>query len=415
MSGLTSSIPDYRLSCEGRGDAELIERIQKRLAKALETQGSGKAIRTHSGAALGSSVGLVRKRNEDCCLVARASYAQGGRANFTVAMVCDGLGGMSQGREAAILAASAFTAHLFCAPEIGWEERLSQAIAYVNAEVYRRLRGDGGTTLSAAISTHDWAMFCHVGDSRIYGVMPDRVLEQLSRDDTINALLKRQEGEAEAPKDSRLLQFVGMGEEMEAQIAPVPSHCRSVLLTSDGAHDVPHSVFQRVVSAAAGGSDLVRKLLTLSDMTGGRDNASAILLPIGTEAELYDESGENELLAILPNDTLAIHIAGPDGWERSGRMRNVPPSYQPSEPSKQIEEAPASEKTVAPEQAVKNEPEPKPATTKAKARTSKTRKPKRRSTTPKADPADRLPLDEPGNEVDVQFSPPVIQPEKDKQ
>ena len=231
MSALAYSIPGYRLSCEGCGDSKLIERIQRRLAKALETQGSGKAVRTHSGAALGSSVGLVRKRNEDCCLVARASYAQGGRANFTVAMVCDGLGGMSQGREAAILAASAFCAHLFCAPDIGWEERLSQAIAYANAEVYRLLRGDGGTTLSAAISTHDGAMFCHVGDSRIYGVMQDRGLEQLSRDDTINALLKRQEGEAEAPKDSRLLQFVGMGEEMEAQIAPVPSHCRSVLLT----------------------------------------------------------------------------------------------------------------------------------------------------------------------------------------
>lgn len=392
----------------------MIERIQNRLAKALEAQGSAKAIRTHSGAALGSSVGLVRKRNEDCCLVARASYVHGGRANFVIALVCDGLGGMSQGREAAILAASAFAAHLFCAPAVSWEERLSQAITHANAEVYRRLRGDGGTTLSAVISSHDGAMFCHVGDSRIYGVMPDRALEQLSRDDTINALLKRQDGEAETPKDSRLLQFVGMGEEMEAQIAPVPGHCRSVLLTSDGAHDVPHSVFQRVVSAAAGGTDLVRKLLTLSDMTGGRDNASAILLPIGAEAELYDESGENELLAILPNDTLAIHIAGPDAWERSGRMRNVPSSYQPFEPSKRIVESPASEKIVAPEQAVSNEPKPKPATAKAKARTSKARKPKRKSITPKADAADRLPLDEPGNEVDVQFSSPVTPAEENK-
>ncbi|AMK18265.1 hypothetical protein K663_09420 [Sphingobium sp. MI1205] len=387
----------------------MIERIQNRLAKALETQGSAKAIRTHSGAALGSSVGLVRKRNEDSCLVARASYAPGGRANFTVAMVCDGLGGMSQGREAAILAASAFTAHLYCAPAIGWEERLSQAIAYANAEVYRRLRGDGGTTLSAVISSHDGAMFCHVGDSRIYGVMPDRALEQLTRDDTINALLKRQEGEAEPPKDSRLLQFVGMGEEMEAQIAPVPSHCRSVLLTSDGAHDVPHVVFQRVVTAAAGGSDLIRKLLTLSDMMGGRDNATAILLPIGSEAELYDDSGENELLAILPNETLAIHITGGDARERSGGVRNPPPNYRPHEPSKRIEEAPS------PEKAVDNKPESKPAATKGKGRTTKARKPKQRPARPKTDAADRLPLDEPGNEVDVQFSAPATRPDEDKQ
>lgn len=387
----------------------MIERIQNRLAKALEAQRSATAIRTHSGAALGSSVGLVRKRNEDCCLVARASYAHGGRPNFTIAMVCDGLGGMSQGREAAIMAASAFTAHMFCAPAIGWEERLSQAIAYVNAEVYRRLRGDGGTTLSAVISSHDRAILCHVGDSRIYGVMADRALEQLSRDDTINALLRRQEGDAEVPKDSRLLQFVGMGEEMEAQIAAVPGHCRSVLLTSDGAHDVPHSVFQRVVTAAAGGSDLIRKLLALSDMTGGRDNASAILLPIGSEAELYDESGENELLAILPNDTLSICITGSAAWDRSGPARNPPPDYPPREVSKRIDDAPS------PEKAVDGKPEPKPIAAKEKGRTNKARKPKQRPTRAKADAADRLPLDEPGNHVDVQFSVPAIEPGKDSQ
>ena len=121
----------------------------------------------------------------------------------------------------------------------------------------------------------------------------------------------------------RLLQFVGMGDEMEAQVAAVPGQCRSVLLTSDGAHDVPHSVFQRVVSAAAGGSDLIRKLLTLAELMGGRDNASAIFLSIGSEAEKYDENGETELLAILPNDTLAIHIIGSEAWERSGPRRNL--------------------------------------------------------------------------------------------
>ncbi|POS61854.1 PP2C family protein-serine/threonine phosphatase [Parasaccharibacter apium] len=395
--------------------AGLIERIRNRLERALEAQGSGNATRTHSGVAIGSSVGQVRKRNEDCCLVARVSYAHDSRTNFTIAIICDGLGGMSQGREAAILAASSFTAYLFSSPLIGWKERLSKAIAFANTQIYQRLHGAGGTTLSAVISFNDGAIFCHVGDSRVYGVMPDRVVEQLSRDDTINALLKRQEGQGEAPKDSRLLQFVGMGEEMEAQIAPVPGHCRSVLLTSDGAHDVPNSVFQRVVSAAAGGGDLVRKLLMLSDMTGGRDNASAIFFPIGTETELYDERGDNELLAILPNDTLTIHITGPDAWERSEHIRNAPPNYQRPEPSKRIEERPASKKIAAPERAVNNEQEIKPAASKEKSRTNKARKTKRRPTTPKAEAAAQLQFDGPNNEVDVQFSTPTTPPEEDKQ
>ena len=389
--------------------ARLIERIQNRLARALEAQGAGKAVRTHSGAAIGSSIGLVRKRNEDCCLVARATYEHGGRANFTIAIVCDGLGGMSQGREAATLAASSFTAHLFCGTANGWNERLVQAITHVNAEVYRRLRGDGGTTLSAVVSSNDGAMFCHVGDSRIYGVLSDRTLEQLTRDDTINALLKRQEGEAEAAKDSRLLQFVGMGDEMEAQIAAVPGYCRSVLLTSDGAHDVTHSVFQRVVGAAAGGSDLIRKLLMLADMTGGRDNASAILLPIASEAEHFDECSENELLVIMPNDTLAIHLTGSETWERSGFTRNPPRNYPPREPNKRIDEAPI------PTDGGNIEPDSKPAATESKGRTSKSRKPKRSQARPKADAAGRLRLDGRDNEVDVQFSTLATQPDDRKQ
>jgi hypothetical protein len=200
-----------------------------------------------------------------------------------------------------------------------------------------------------------------------------------------------------------------MGDEMEAQIAAVPGHCRSVLLTSDGAHDVPHSVLQRVVSAAAGGSDLIRKLLTLADMTGGRDNASAVLLSIGSEAELYDESGENELLAIFPNDTLVIHITGSEAWERSGYTRNPPPEHPVREPSRRIEEVPAQASIV------NSEPEPKPTAIKGKAKTIKARKPKRSVPRPKTDAAGRLPLDEPDNKVDVQFSTPVTQPDEDKQ
>lgn len=390
------------------GNHFLIERIQSRLARALEVQGSAKAIRTHSGTALGSSVGMVRKRNEDCCLVARASYATGGPANFTMAVVCDGLGGMSHGREAAVIAASAFTAYLFCGPTIDLSDRLLRAAAFANTQIYERLRGDGGTTLSAVVYfNHHGAMLCHIGDSRIYGVSPDRALHQLSRDDTMNALLHRRESEADVPKDSRLLQFVGMGDEMDAQIAPVPPNCRSVLVTSDGAHDVPLSVLQRVVSAAAGGSDLIRKLLTLSDMLGGRDNASAILLPIGGEADFFNEIGENELLAILPTDT--IHFVGSEVSEWSGRTRNQSSDNPREEQFKRSEDVRSKEEGPRPESGGA-----KSSVQKVKGRPAKQRKTRRRSARPNVETPDRLPLDEPGNEVDIQFSSPSAKSRENK-
>ncbi len=89
-------------------------------------------------------------------------------------------------------------------------------------------------------------------------------------------------------------------------------------------------------------------------------------------------------------------------------MPNTPTDYAPREPSGRIEEAPASENIV------NSEPEPKPTASKGKGRTTKARKPRRRPTAPKAHAADRLPLDEPGNEVDVQFSSPATPPDEDK-
>lgn len=379
----------------------MIERIRNRLAAALDEQGAAKAIRTHSNVAVGSSVGLVRKRNEDCCLVVRGSYAKTNRGEFTAAIVCDGLGGMSQGREAAALAASAFAAHLFCSTTPGWEVRLSRAIAYANHEVYRHLQGDGGTTLSAVVVPAEGeAILCHVGDSRIYGLSPERILEQLSRDDTINALLNKGDREADAAKDSRLLQFVGMGDEMEAQIAPIAHHVRSILITSDGAHDIPSSVLQRMVSAAAGGNDLVRKLLTLSDMLGGRDNASAILLPLGGEADLHTMGTENELLAVLPGETLSICVAGSDTFERSARIdpRFAQHTSAPSQSSRPRD--PVVPPTTA-DEAAQSEPDPRKP--KDKTRTRKSKQVRSRS---KPDGAARLPLDEPRHEVDVQISSP---------
>ncbi len=121
----------------------LIDRIKIRLAKALDAQGGQRFIRAHRGAVIGSSVGQVRTRNEDCCLVARASYGSNSSANFAVAIVCDGLGGMSQGREAAIHAASVFVARLFDPVSIEWKGRLGRAIGGANMEVHRLLRGDG--------------------------------------------------------------------------------------------------------------------------------------------------------------------------------------------------------------------------------------------------------------------------------
>lgn len=379
----------------------MIDRIKVRLARALDGQGSARFIRADRGAVVGSSVGQVRTRNEDCCFVARGSHGGDSLANFAAAIVCDGLGGMSQGREAAIHAASTFVASLFDPVSIEWKGRLERAIGVANMEVHRLLRGDGGTTLSAVVIPQRGSAFlCHVGDSRIYGVTGDRALEQLSRDDTMNALLNRRDGGLDPIKDSRLLQFVGMGDEMEPQIEPIPNHFRSVLITSDGAHDVPHGVLQRVVSAASGGNDLIRKLLSLSEMMGGRDNASAILMPLGGETDLYADAIETELLAVLPHETLTICVVTSDGRDQTVQGRGGMPADAKADVPKVVEQA--SGKPSSSNEADSAPASPAPA--KTKARTTKSQKPKKRKPRRKAGGEDRLPLDGADDEVNVQFS-----------
>jgi PPM family protein phosphatase len=393
---LPSSHPSYH---QKENDL-FIQRVQSRLAQALALQASTRTVRNNGGAALGSSIGSVRKRNEDCCLVARASYARGGRPSFTVAIVCDGLGGMLDGREAAILAASAFVSNLFCTYSSDPRERLQKAVAYANVEVFRRLNSGGGTTLSAVLLLPDQlGLLCHVGDSRVYGVSQDRSLQQLSRDDTLNALLKKRDSADVGSKDSRLVQFVGMGDEMEPQIAPIPNHSHSVLLTSDGAHDVPDPLFQRVVFEANGGVELIRNLIKLSEVLGGRDNASAVLLPVADDVNFQTAFDENELFVIMPDDTLSIYIAGSQLTERSSQLLHAglaEPSSAPFE----------SDEIVNPAQTPNaNRQYAKAATTKPKARKPKGSSSPRRSPRSKNNDSERLPFDETKNEVDVKFSP----------
>jgi hypothetical protein len=57
----------------------------------------------------------------------------------------------------------------------------------------------------------------------------------------------------------------------------------------------------------------------------------------------------------------------------------------------------------------------KPSVTKGKGRAPKPRKPRQRPARAKIAADSRLPLDEPSNEVDVQFSNAAVQPGEDEQ
>lgn len=256
------------------------DQLTNRIAKFLLSRPGNRASESVADCALASSIGLVRDQNQDAALIVKARYGSGPDRDFDLAVVCDGLGGMRHGAEASASGLSAFVSRVVRFSRLPMENRLLNGIVEANDRIFGAFRGDGGTTLSAvAVGRNGSAMICHVGDSRVYAI-GDNSVRQLTHDDTLQAALQKKADSTNVQRDTRLLQFVGMGADLEAQLFKFnPSGVKTYLLTSDGAHDIPLSFLQRVVYAARSNSDLARKLVQLSEILGGLDNATAVTLP----------------------------------------------------------------------------------------------------------------------------------------
>ncbi len=229
--------------------------------------------------ALGTATGLVRRDNQDAAAIVRVRYATDPNRGFDAAIVCDGMGGTSRGREASVLAGVQFIWTLLLGQENDPEQRAYQAIQAANDFVYKRLGRDGGTTLSAVIIGLDGQAVCaHAGDSRIYSIGDGGAIEQVTQDDNLHAALGKGPDER-SDLQSKLIQYVGMGEDLDPHVRCLSSRATSYFLTTDGVHSVAPSTFSRFVRASANGSEMVRRGLQLADILGGVDNASAVYLP----------------------------------------------------------------------------------------------------------------------------------------
>lgn len=254
--------------------------LQSRIATILTKAKTIRVVNGEATLALGTSLGRVRQQNQDCALVALATYSGTPEKNFALGVICDGIGGLDRGKEAATLAASVFASRVLRSGKHTLHERLRLGVLTANDAVYQLLRGRGGTTVCAAIIPNQGeVVFLNVGDSRVYGVTPGREVKQLSTDDTLAGYLgARNNGDAHR---NQLVQYVGMGEGIEPHIQTVsPREFGSVLLTSDGIHGVPLQAFSEAIRVPSENMDLVDRLISLSDALGGRDNATAVVLPI---------------------------------------------------------------------------------------------------------------------------------------
>lgn len=252
---------------------ENADRLERRISRFVGDVPAGRSSNGRGVFWAGTSVGNVRKQNQDRALIVSASYGEGAGRNWMLSILSDGMGGLIQGDEAATVAVSAFLARMIRNARMPLRQRLVDSCLHANQAVFDRLRGKGGATLSVFCSTADGPVALNVGDSRVYGLESGQSPAQLSKDDTLAGFLG---SEAKGENRNHLVQYIGMGENLEPHIIEIPRRYTTVLLTTDGVHGVPPSVFADTVLGADSHALIVRRLLALSDIVGGRDNATVL-------------------------------------------------------------------------------------------------------------------------------------------
>lgn len=242
-----------------------------------------------------SDIGIARNINQDSVLVKHATY---GDNNVLMAIVCDGMGGLSKGEVASSMVVCEFDR--WFQKELVFElnnidmnvigakwslmlRSLNQSIQEYGEKFGERL----GTTFTGILFINHQYVVVHVGDTRLYYIGSS--INQLTSDHTWVAreLLRGTLTPEQAKTDKRrntLLQCVGASQIVEPQII-IGEACQGMyMLCSDGFR---HQISEEELSNSLNARKLKNKwimkikckrLIELVKQRGERDNISVILI-----------------------------------------------------------------------------------------------------------------------------------------
>lgn len=237
-----------------------------------------------------TDIGSTRKNNQDSFCVLRAG--SDARGDVLMAVVCDGMGGLSRGEVASGTVVTAFADWFTKELPLGIQECSMRQTAGVWTEMLHglneRLRDYGrakaikvGTTFSGLFLMGTEYLWVHVGDSRIY-LLRKGELKQLTTDHTV-ANRDREKGMPRPGTENMLTQCIGVSMALEpdwglGEILPMDRF----LLCSDGFyHHIRLSdLTERMSGKMESGTrmtKLSRELSRLMIERGEKDNVTAVL------------------------------------------------------------------------------------------------------------------------------------------
>lgn len=234
-----------------------------------------------------TDTGMVRKENQD-------AYAIQDIAGYTVAIVCDGMGGTSGGRLASTIAVDTYREELTGNLKEGMSpdqlEQVSRfAVSLANTAIreeaartpgYERM----GTTLVSAIALDDRALISNVGDSRAY-LIDREGLRQISRDHSVvENMVERGDltplAARHHPSRNLITRALGPDPKVETDTFTITwKQGDFILLCSDGLVNTvtdQEILFEVIHGGAPDGC--LERLLALAKQRGAPDNVTVVLL-----------------------------------------------------------------------------------------------------------------------------------------
>lgn len=250
----------------------------------------------HFWAVADTDIGISKHTNQDSILIKHASIENG---EVLMAVVCDGMGGLSKGELASATVVRAFSRwfdeELLFELEnadiqiIGAKWELLLKMLNVKILEYSKKMGQGGigTTFSGILFINNQYVIAHVGDSRIYYIGSS--LQQLTSDQTFVAreVIRGTMTLDQARVDKRrnmLLQCVGASKVVEPQLLYGKTEKGAYMLCSDGFR---HEITENEIFESLNPVNLVNKnamhsnaryLIEQVKSRGERDNISVVLI-----------------------------------------------------------------------------------------------------------------------------------------
>ncbi len=235
----------------------------------------------------GTDKGKVRDRNEDNNIVIDCD-------SYKVFAVADGMGGMDFGDLASSIAMECIKKELSDCKKQSFnksemKKQFVRIFNLINSEIikecFEKKSVTGmGTTLSVCIIVDDMLYISHMGDSRIYIIREDKVI-QITKDHSYveelidSGRITREQAKSH-PNRNIITRALGLDREIDVDTDTFELFKGDrVVLCTDGLTNAveDHEIVELVIEAA-GPEEAVKKLIDKANERGGRDNITVQLL-----------------------------------------------------------------------------------------------------------------------------------------